>query len=78
MPCQAFPRFLEFPGELQIQIWKEAIEAAQADAQAGSLDIYNISDCAEDSPEMRHPVLQAPYTLRQLGTYYWSQYLHNF
>ena len=61
MSLRSFPRFLELPKELQIQIWS----FAAVNAETG---IYTLADYWSPD-EHGHPILEGPYSGRRFPIY---------
>lgn len=65
MSLQSFPRFLELPKELQIQIWTFAMKTAKAGVRIGD----RISFLESRSTYYHRPIMEAPYSGRRVYVY---------
>lgn len=54
MSLQSFPRFLELPKKLQIQIWKEAIPETDLELEMRKCTNYTMHE------DQGYPLLQGP------------------
>lgn len=60
MSLQSFPRFLELPKKLQIQIWKEAIPKTDFELEMRKCTNYTMHE------DQGYPLLQGPYSLKRI------------